>query len=102
VETKVLETFYRREHGTVIIIGVDSLDSRAAGLRLLTRSGVRYPVAYDPAQSVGGLYGVPGIPTTYFLNSQHQVIRTDLGWLSILKLQRAKLVMDANSATASR
>ena len=102
VETKVLETFYRRQHGTVIIIGVDSLDSRTAGLRLLTRSGVRYPVAYDPAQSVGGLYGVPGIPTTYFLNSQHQVIRTDLGWLSILKLQRAKLVMDAGSATASR
>lgn len=99
VETEVLETFYRRHHGTVIIIGVDSQDSRAAALRLLTASGVQYPVAYDPAQSVGGLYGVPGIPTTYFLNSQHQIIQTNLGWLSIRKLQRARQVMDANPAT---
>lgn len=98
VETEVLQTFYRRHHGTVIIIGVDSRDSRAAALRLLAASGVQYPVAYDPTQSVGGLYGVPGIPTTYFLNSQHQIIRTNLGWLSILKLQRAKQVMDAGPA----
>jgi peroxiredoxin len=101
VETKVLETFYRRHHGTVIIIGVDSLDGRAAALRLLTASGVQYPVAYDPAQSVGRLYGVPGIPTTYFLNSQHQIIRTNLGWLSLLRLQRAKQAMDATSAPAT-
>jgi cytochrome c biogenesis protein CcmG/thiol:disulfide interchange protein DsbE len=98
VETEVLQTFYRRHHGSVIIIGVDSRDSRAAALRLLTSSGVQYPVAWDPAQSVGGLYGIPGIPTTYFLNSQHQIIRTNLGWLSIAKLQRAKAVMDAAPA----
>jgi peroxiredoxin len=98
VETLVLETFYRHHHGLVKIIGVDSLDSRAAGLRLLAASGVQYPVAYDPTQSVGGLYGVPGIPTTYYLNSQHQIVRTNLGWLSITKLRRATQLMDANSA----
>jgi peroxiredoxin len=95
VETLVLQTFYQRHHGTVAIVGVDSRDSRAAGLRMLAASGVRYPVAYDPAQSVGGRYGVPGIPTTYFLNSQHQIVKTNLGWLSIAKLQRLTRVMDA-------
>jgi cytochrome c biogenesis protein CcmG, thiol:disulfide interchange protein DsbE len=99
VETKVLALFDQRHHDRVVIIGVDSLESRAAGLRLLTAAGVPYPVAYDPTQSVGRLYGVPGIPTTYFLNSQHQIVQTNLGWLSILKLERALRVMDAAPST---
>lgn len=98
VETKVLQLFYRRHPG-LVIIGIDSQDSRAAGLRQLAAAGVQYPVAYDPTQAVGGLYGVPGIPTTYFLNSQHQIIKTNLGWLSIHKLQRAKTIMDAVPST---
>ena len=49
--------------------------------------------------AVGRLYGVPGIPTTYFLNSQHQIIKTNLGWLSIHKLQRAKTIMEAVPST---
>ena len=98
VETKVLQLFYRRHPG-LVIIGIDSQDSRAAGLRQLTAAGVQYPVAYDPTLAVGRLYGVPGIPTTYFLNSQHQIIKTNLGWLSIHKLQRAKVIMDASPST---
>ena len=100
VETKVLQLFYRRHPG-LVIIGIDSQDSRAAGLRQLTAAGVQYPVAYDPTLAVGRLYGVPGIPTTYFLNSQHQIIKTNLGWLSIHKLQRAKVIMDASPSTAA-
>jgi len=86
---------YNRYDGKVIIIGVDSRDSRAAVRRLLLVSGVTYPVAWDPAQHVAGLYGVPGIPTTYFLNARHQIVSTNLGWLNWHKLREGVDAMNA-------
>jgi peroxiredoxin len=97
-ETKLLATFYRlynRYDGKVLVIGVDSRDSRAAALRLLRASGVTYPVASDPALAVSGKYGVPGLPTTYFLNAQHQIVKTNLGWLNWHKLREGVAAMDA-------
>jgi peroxiredoxin len=97
-ETRLLAQFYRlynRYDGKVMIIGVDSRDSRAAALRLLRASGVTYPVASDPALAVAGRYGVPGIPTTYFLNAQHQIVETNLGWLNWHKLRVGVAAMDA-------
>ncbi|MGH3276119.1 MAG: TlpA family protein disulfide reductase [Streptosporangiaceae bacterium] len=96
-ETRLLATFFRLHRGKVLIIGIDSRDSRAAGLRLIRRSKVLYPVAADPAQSVGGLYGIPGTPTTYFLNARHEIMETHLGWLNWHKLARGTEVMDAGT-----
>jgi peroxiredoxin len=94
-ETALLAKFYRLRPG-LVVIGIDSLDSRAAGLRMLRTGQVGYPVAADPAQSVGGQYGVPGIPTTYFLNARHQIIRTNLGWLSWARLKAGMRAMEAS------
>jgi hypothetical protein len=46
---------------------------------------------------VGGRYGVPGIPTTYFLNAQHQIVKTNLGWLNWRKLTLGQRMMDAGA-----
>jgi peroxiredoxin len=95
-ETRLLAQFYRlynRYDGRVLIVGVDSRDSRAAALRLLRASGVTYPVASDPALAVAGKYGVPGVPTTYFLNARHQIVRTNLGWLNWHKLREGVAAM---------
>jgi peroxiredoxin len=97
-ETRLLASFYRlynRYDGKVLIIGVDSRDSRAAALRLLRASGVTYPVASDPGLAVAGKYGVPGIPTTYFLNARHQIVMTNLGWLNWRKLREGVTAMDS-------
>jgi peroxiredoxin len=97
-ETRLLAHFYQlynRYDGKVLVIGVDSRDSQAAALRLLRASGVTYPVASDPALTVAGKYGVPGIPTTYFLNAQHQIVKTSLGWLNWHKLREGVAAMDA-------
>jgi peroxiredoxin len=97
-ETKLLATYYRlHPAGKVAIITIESLDSRAAALSMLRAGKVGYPVADDPTQSVGGKYGVPGIPTTYFLNAQHQIVKTNLGWLSWKKLTHAQRIMDAGA-----
>jgi cytochrome c biogenesis protein CcmG/thiol:disulfide interchange protein DsbE len=94
-EIQLLAHFYRFYHGHVQIIGVDSRDDRGAALRLLRRSLVTYPVAADPTLVVAARYRVPGIPATYFLNAQHQVVRAYLGWLSWKKLTTGMHAMNS-------
>jgi thiol-disulfide isomerase/thioredoxin len=93
-ETQLLAHFYRFYHHRVHIIGVDSRDNRAAALRLLHRSLVTYPVADDPNLVVAARYRVPGIPATFFLNAQHQVVKADYGWLNWKKLRTGVRMMD--------
>ena len=99
-ETRLLAKFYRLRPG-LKVIGIDSWDNRAAALRMLHAGQVGYPVANDPTESVGRRYGVPGIPTTYFLNSQHVIIETNLGWLNWKKLKDGMKAMDANDIQAA-
>jgi cytochrome c biogenesis protein CcmG, thiol:disulfide interchange protein DsbE len=101
-ETQLLAHFYRYYHGQVLIIGVASRDDRAAALRLVRQSLVTYPVATDQTLQVAARYGVPGIPSTYFLNSRHQVVRADYGWLSWKKLRYGVAEMDPSSPAAKR
>ena len=99
-ETKVLAKFYKLRPG-LKVVGIETRDSRAAALQMLRAGHVGYPVADDPTESVGGLYGVPGIPTTYFLNSQHVIIRTRLGWLNWHKLTDGMKAMDTDDSAAT-
>jgi cytochrome c biogenesis protein CcmG/thiol:disulfide interchange protein DsbE len=99
-ETGLLAHFYRFYHGKVLILGVDSRDDRTAALQLMRRSLVTYPVVTDPALAVAARYGVPGIPATYFLNARHEIVKTDLGWLSWKKLRTGVTEMDPASPAA--
>lgn len=85
-ETQLLGHFYRFYHYKVTIIGVDSHDQASAELSLLRRSDATYPVAADPTESAAFAYHVLGFPSTFFLNAGHQIVKTDLGWLSWKKL----------------
>jgi thiol-disulfide isomerase/thioredoxin len=99
-ETQLLGHFYRYYHGQVAIIGLDARDDRTAALRLLRNSVVTYPVATDQTLQVAARYGLPGIPATYFLNSRHQVVKVDYGWLNWKKLRHGVTAMDPSSPAA--
>jgi cytochrome c biogenesis protein CcmG, thiol:disulfide interchange protein DsbE len=99
-ETRLLGHFYRFYHEPVTIIGIDSRDGRTAGLNLVRSSLVGYPVATDPALAVATMYHVPGIPATYFLNSRHQIVMTDYGWLDWKKLRVGVAAIDPGSPAA--
>jgi cytochrome c biogenesis protein CcmG, thiol:disulfide interchange protein DsbE len=99
-ETQLLAHFHRYYHGQVLIIGIDSRDDRAAALKLVRQSKVTYPVGTDQSLEVAARYGVPGIPVTFFLNSRHQVVKADYGWLSWKKLRRGVTEMDPGSPAA--
>ena len=79
-ETPLLAGFYASQHGKVVVLGVDANDETPAALRFVARSGVRYPVGFDPFPSpVTTSYGVYGLPQTFFLDARHHIVAKVLG-----------------------
>lgn len=96
-ETPMLARFYRSMRGRVTVLGIDSNDQRAAALRFVAKTGVRYPVGFDPYPSTTTTsYGVYALPQTFFLNAQHRIVSHILGPLTMKDLTRGVALMDKN------
>jgi thiol-disulfide isomerase/thioredoxin len=96
-ETPMLARFYASMHGRVTVLGIDSNDQRAAALRFLAKTGVRYPVGFDPYPATTTTsYGVYALPQTFFLNAQHRIVSHILGPLTMKDLTRGVALMDKN------
>jgi thiol-disulfide isomerase/thioredoxin len=94
-ETPLLARFYSSMHGRVTVLGIDSGDQRAAALAFLAKTGVRYPVGFDPLPATTTTsYGVYGLPQTFFLNAQHRIVSHILGPLTMKDLTRGVALMD--------
>ena len=94
-ETPLLAKFYLSMHGRVRVLGVDSNDETAAALRFVTKTGVRYPVGFDPFPAkTTTSYGVLALPQTFFLNARHQIVMHVLGPLTTKDLTKGVSVMD--------
>jgi cytochrome c biogenesis protein CcmG, thiol:disulfide interchange protein DsbE len=94
-ETPMLARFYSSMRGRVVVLGIDSNDQRSAALRFLAKTGVRYPVGFDPfPSSTTTSYGVYALPQTFFLNAQHRIVSRILGPLTMKDLTRGVALMD--------
>ena len=94
-ETPLLAKFYLSMHGRVRVLGIDSNDETAAALRFVTKTGVAYPVGFDPFPAkTTTSYGVLALPQTFFLNARHQIVMHVLGPLTTKDLTRGVSVMD--------
>jgi len=81
-ETPLLASFYRAEHGRVLVIGIDASDRSAAALSFLRAERVSYPVGYDGQANVALSYGIIALPQTVFLNARHHIVRHVVGGLT--------------------
>ena len=96
-ETPMLARFYLSMHGRVTVLGIDSNDQRAAALGFLAKTGVRYPVGFDPYPSATTTsYGVYALPQTFFLNAQHRIVSHIVGPLTMKDLTRGLALMNRN------
>ncbi|HUC22422.1 MAG TPA: TlpA disulfide reductase family protein [Streptosporangiaceae bacterium] len=94
-ETPLLARFYLSMHGRVRVLGIDSNDETAAALRFVKKTGVAYPVGFDPFPAkTTTSYGVLALPQTFFLNARHQIVMHVLGPLTTKDLTRGVAVMD--------
>lgn len=93
-ETPLLARYYRAAHGGVTLLGVDVNDSAAGGLKFTHKAGVAYPVVTDPPPMNTTLaYNVPGLPATFFLNSQHRIVKRIYGAVTLRDLRTGVALM---------
>ena len=71
------------------LVGVDWNDTPDNAKEFIAESGWRYPILRDPSQQVGYAYGLNGLPTTFVLNSQGEIVETLQGPQTAAKLDQA-------------
>ena len=96
-ETPLLASWYARQHGHVIIVGLDENDTDASALRFAKAKGVNYPIGVDPQLAAANAYGVTGLPQTFFLNAQHRIVDHVLGAVTQADLDKGLRLMQASS-----
>ena len=97
-ETPLLASWYKQQHGHVIIVGLDENDNTANALKFARAKGVTYPVGVDPALAAANAYGVVALPQTFFLNAQHRIVDRIYGAVTQAELAKGVVLMNAASS----
>ncbi|MBI2977058.1 MAG: TlpA family protein disulfide reductase [Chloroflexi bacterium] len=80
LEAAELEAFYRanKDRG-VLLIGVDYVDTETEARRYLLRYGISYPNGPDLGTRISQAYRIKGVPETYIIDQNGQLVRTIIG-----------------------
>ncbi|MGH3298451.1 MAG: TlpA family protein disulfide reductase [Trebonia sp.] len=96
-ETPLLASWYKQQHGHVVLLGLDENDTTADALKFARAKSVTYPIGFDPKVNVALAYNVEELPQTFFLNAQHRIVDHVFG--AVTKAELAKGVRLMNSAS---
>ena len=96
-ETPLLASWYKQQHGHVVLLGLDENDTATDALTFARAKGVSYPIGFDPNVTVAPAYNVDGLPQTFFLNAEHRIVDHVLG--AVTKAELAKGLRLMNSAS---
>jgi len=96
-ETPLLAGWYARQHGHVIVVGLDENDTASSAVQFARAKGVSYPIGADPQLAAANAYGVTGLPQTFFLNAQHRIVDHVLGAVTQADLDKGLRLMQASS-----
>jgi cytochrome c biogenesis protein CcmG/thiol:disulfide interchange protein DsbE len=79
-EAALLEATWRREQNNgIIFLGLDYLDQEPAAKAYLAEFDVTYPNGPDLQSQAARRYGIKGVPETYFINPQGEIVKTVIG-----------------------
>ena len=96
-ETPLLARWYARQHGHVVLVGLDENDAASSALAFARAKGVSYPIGVDPNLGAANAYGVTGLPQTFFLNAQHRIVDHVLGAVTAADLAKGLRLMRESS-----
>lgn len=96
-ETPLLARWYKDQHGTVNLVGLDENDTTANAMKFVRAKGVTYPIGSDPLIQVADAYGVAGLPQTFFLNARHRIVDRIYGAVTTADLAKGLQLMDKSS-----
>jgi cytochrome c biogenesis protein CcmG/thiol:disulfide interchange protein DsbE len=100
-ETPLLASWYKQQHGHVVLLGLDENDTTANALKFAQAKGVSYPIGFDPQVKVALAYNVDGLPQTFFLNAQHRIVDHVLGAVTRAELAKGLSLMNSASLAAT-
>jgi cytochrome c biogenesis protein CcmG/thiol:disulfide interchange protein DsbE len=88
-EARALEDAWRSVQGSdVVFVGVNIWDADQDARTFLSRYGVTYTNALDASGRMAIEYGVTGIPETFGINANGELVRHWIGPMSVPDLQR--------------
>jgi cytochrome c biogenesis protein CcmG/thiol:disulfide interchange protein DsbE len=96
-ETPLLASWYKQQHGRVVLLGLDENDVAADAIKFAKAKDVSYPIGFDPKVTVAPAYGVDGLPQTFFLNAEHRIVDHVLGAVTSADLAKGVRLMNAAS-----
>jgi cytochrome c biogenesis protein CcmG/thiol:disulfide interchange protein DsbE len=96
-ETPLLASWYKQQHGHVILVGLDENDNAASALKFAHAKGVSYPVGVDPTLTAANAYSVSALPQTFFLNAQHRIVDRVYGAVTQAALARGVRLIEGGS-----
>jgi thiol-disulfide isomerase/thioredoxin len=80
--------------GKATLVGVDWGDAPASARDFVAKAGWTYPILRDSSQKVGEEYGLNGLPTTFVLNANGDIVRTLQGPQTAQDLRQALASVD--------
>ena len=95
-ETPLLASWYTRQHGHVMLVGLDENDTASSAIKFAKAKGVSYPIGVDPGIAAANAYGVVALPQTFFLNAQHRIVDHVLGAVTQAELDKGLRLMQAS------
>lgn len=96
-ETPLLASWYKDQHGHVVLLGLDENDTAASALKFVKAKGVSYPIGFDPNVTVALDYNVEELPQTFFLDAQHRIVDHVLGAVTTADLDKGLRLMNSAS-----
>jgi cytochrome c biogenesis protein CcmG, thiol:disulfide interchange protein DsbE len=94
-ETPLLASWYKQQHGHVVLLGLDENDNSANAIKFASAKGVSYPLGFDPNVTAAGAYGVDALPQTFFLNAQHRIVDHIAGAVTKAELDKGLSLMNS-------
>jgi len=86
-EFPLLEDAHRALADEVVVLGVDYGEGRETAAGFVAEMGVTFPTAVDATGEVGRAYGLFGLPTTFVIGRDGEVLARHAGELDVEKLQ---------------
>ncbi len=96
-ETPLLASWYKQQHGQVVLLGLDENDTTANALKFARAKEVSYPIGFDPQVNVALAYNVDGRPQTFFLDARHRIVDHVLGAVTAAQLAKGLSLMKSAS-----
>lgn len=79
-EAELLESAWRREQDNgIVFIGLDYLDQEPAAKAYLAEYDISYPNGPDLQSQAARRYGIKGVPETYFITPEGEIVQTVIG-----------------------